>query len=100
MKATKVSVPALPAPVDPFNLCFNDFKYAKGAYQHRNGKVFVVHSEKGSLVSADGVRTGKTRTNMFCLEKDGVIRAVCCGDGPDGDKNWRKLASGTVSVTI
>ncbi len=100
MKATRVSVPSVPAPADPFTLSFNDFKYKSGSYQHRNGKVFIVFSDKGSLVAAEGVRLGKTRTNMVCVETDGTLRNVVCGDGPDGKKNWRKLASGTVQVTI
>lgn len=99
MLNAQVRAPGVPVLTDPFGLTFNDIKNVAGAYQHRNGKVLVVHSVKGAFVKDDAVRTGYTRTNMFMVTKQG-LRRVCCDKGPDGDKNWLRLAAGSVTITI
>lgn len=98
MLNAQVRAQGVPAPADPFGLTFNGIKNVPGAYQHRNGKILVVHSPDGRFVKDDAVRTGYTRTNMFMLQNG--IRRVCCDRGPDGAKNWLKLAAGTTTITV
>lgn len=85
---------------DPFMLTFNSIKNASGKYQHRNGNVLVIVSDKGQLVKVPkGVASnGFSRTGMFMIDaKTGKTRHVNCGQGPDGDRNWMRY---TASVTL
>lgn len=85
---------------DEYPLSFNDIKNKKGMYQHRNGKILIVYTNKSQFIRCDArqTRTGFTRTGMAMVDrKTGGLRLVVCDQTPDGDKNW-KVFEDTVTL--
>lgn len=94
--------PAPVVPVSPYGLTFNDIKNTIGAYQASNGDTLIVHGTDGAFVEDEATKFGFTRTNMVLLDasNNNAMRRVACGTGPDGEKRWRKLPAGSVTITL